>query len=68
MEYVLALVTQLHAVLLVIIVKLLMETVSVEQTVISTVTAAAMSTILHVKEAIINFIMHVHCYSVAALT
>ena len=59
MEHVLALVTQLHAVLLVTIAKLLMETVSMEQTVISTVTAAAMSTVLHVNEAIIiNFIMY----------
>ena len=51
MEHVLVLVTRLHVVLPVIIVKLLMVTVSVEQTVISMVTAAAMSTALHVNEA-----------------
>ena len=52
MEHVLVLVTRLHVILPVIIVKMLMVTVSVEQTVISMVTAAAMSTALHVNEAI----------------
>ena len=60
----LALVTRLRVVLLVIIAKLLMETVSVKHTVISTVTVAAMSTALYVNGAIIiNFIM----YTVTAL-
>ena len=62
----LALVTQPHAVLLatLAIAKLLMETVSVEQTVISTVTVAAMSTALHVNEAkMLSCILYYYCYN-----
>ncbi len=45
-----ALVTPLHVVLVVKIAKLPMVTVSVQQTVISSVTVALMSTVLHVNE------------------
>ena len=64
----LALVIRLHVVLLVITftsVKLLMATVSVEQTVICMVTVAAMSTALQVYEASYQC-MHMHAHFLIA--
>ena len=55
LEHVPALVTPLLVVLLVKIAKLPMVTVSVEQTVISLVTVALMSTVLHVNEKALIF-------------
>ena len=55
LEHVPALVTPLHVVLVVKIAKLPMVTVSVEQTVISSVTVALMSTVLHVNEKALIF-------------
>ena len=56
LEHVPALVTPLHVVLVVKIAKLPMVTVSVDQTVISTMTVALMSTVLHVKLMIIFYL------------
>ena len=59
LEHVPALVTPLNVVLRVKVVKLPMVTVSVEQTVISMLTAVLISTVLHVNEkALINTIIN----------
>ena len=58
LEHVPALVTALHVVLVVKIAKLPMVTVSVDQTVISTMTVALMSTVLNVNENTIIFIFN----------
>ena len=54
LEHVPALATPLHVVLVVKIAKLPMVTVSVEQTVMSMLTVALMSTVLHVNEKCTN--------------
>ena len=56
LEHVPALATPLHVVLVVILAKPPMVTVSVEQTVISTVTVALMSTVLHVNDNAFYFL------------
>ena len=59
LEHVPALVTPPHVVLVVKIAKLPMVTVSVEQTVISTMTVALMSTVLHVNDNALIFIFFI---------
>ena len=58
LEHVPALATPLHVVLVVKIAKLPMVTVTVEQTVISTVTVALMSTVQNVNENPLFFIFN----------
>ena len=58
LELVPALITPLHVVLVVKIAKLPMVTVTVEQTVISTVTVALMSTVQNVNENPLFFIFN----------